>query len=223
MFHVSLWGEAFMKRIGTVVLALAFVGLIACGAYADASSSSSSAAESGSGMVKQGSEKIAIMGAAHYADIAGDADAYAALFAVAGEYGYMVCDQFELAARAMIALAQFGSNGSQIRVQAYALTVIPKWRIPVEGNVAPYVGPKAGVAYITGSANKGGGSFNDAVFIWGAVLGVDIFLSKQTALFVEYDYTQFNFDAKFKAGGTAASGRIRLRDNGITAGLDYWW
>jgi hypothetical protein len=199
-----------MKRIWTVAVALAFAGYLGCGA---------NAAE----IVKQGSEKIAIMGAVNYADIAGDADAYAAIFAIAGEYGYMVTDQFELAARAMVALAQFGASGSQIRLQAYALTAVPKWRIPMEGNISPYIGPKAGVAYVTASANKGGGSFNDAVFIWGAVLGADIFLSKQTALFVEYDFTQFSFDAKFKAGGTATAGRIRVRDNGITAGLAYWW
>jgi opacity protein-like surface antigen len=108
-------------------------------------------------------------------------------------------------------------------LQAYALTAVPKWRIPMEGNISPYIGPKAGLAYVTASVNKHGGSFNDAVFIWGAVLGADIFLSKQTALFVEYDYTQFNFDAKLAAGGTATSGRIRVRDNGITAGLAYWW
>ena len=82
-----------MKRILTIVLALAVVGYLGCGA---------NAAE----IVKAGSEKIAIMGAAHYADVAGDADAYASVFMIAGEYGYMVADQFEMAARAMFALAQ---------------------------------------------------------------------------------------------------------------------
>jgi hypothetical protein len=53
-----------MKRIVAVVLALALVGYLGCGA---------NAAE----IVKAGSERIAIMGAAHYADFAGDADAYA--------------------------------------------------------------------------------------------------------------------------------------------------
>ena len=127
-----------MKRIVAVVLALALVGYLGC---------SASAAE----IVAQGSEKIAIRGGANYADVAGDFDAYAAMFMVAGEYGYMVCDQFELAARAMVALAQAGSGGTHVRMQAYSIVLVPKWRIPMEGNISPYVGPKAGVAYVTAS------------------------------------------------------------------------
>jgi len=203
-----------MKRVLTVVLALAFVGYLGCGA---------NAAE----IVKEGSEKIAIMGAANYGDMAGDADAYAALFMVAGEYGYMVCDQFELAARATLALAQAGVSGTAaLRMQEYSLTLVPKWRIPMEGNISPYVGPKAGLSYVTASGaaalkvgNAGGGNtFHDAVFVWGAVLGADIFLSKQTSLFVEYDYTQFKL-----RGSDLGGGSIRIRDNGISAGLAYWW
>ena len=202
-----------MKRIVAGVLALALVGYLGC---------SASAAE----IVAQGSEKIAIMGAANYADVAGDLDAYAAMFVVAGEYGYMVCDQFEMAARAMVALAQVGSGGTDVRMQAYSIVFVPKWRIPMEGNIAPYIGPKAGAAYVTASGAGGiavGGThasntFHDAVFIWGAVAGADIFLSKQTSLFVEYDYTQFKL-----RGSDLGGGSIRVRDNGITAGLAYWW
>jgi len=215
-----------MKRILTIALALAFAGCICCGAYAQAAASTSNdqAANMGSGMVKEGSEKIAILGAANYGDVAGDFDGYAALFMVAGEYGYMVCDQFELAARATIALAQAGASGNTIRLQEYSLTVIPKWRIPMEGNISPYVGPKAGLAYVTASGAGAlkvaavGNTFHNAVFVWGAVLGADIFLSKQTSLFVEYDYTQFKLNGSDLGGGS-----IRIRDNGISAGLAYWW
>jgi hypothetical protein len=217
-----------MKRILTIVLALAFVGYVGCGAYADAAASTSNdqAANMGSGMVKEGSEKIAIAGGANYADIAGDADAYASVFMVTGEYGYMVCDQFELAARAMVTLAQAGASGAQVRLQAYSLTMIPKWRIPMEGNISPYIGPKAGVAYVTASGAAAvkigkvgaGNTFHDAVFIWGAVLGADIFLSKQTALFVEYDFTSFKLNGHDFGGGS-----LRVRDSGINAGLAYWW
>jgi opacity protein-like surface antigen len=202
-----------MKRIVAVVLALALVGYLGCGA---------NAAE----IVKAGSERIAIMGAAHYADFAGDADAYASIFMVATEYGYMVTDQFELAARAMVALAQAGAAGSTVRMQLYSLAAVPKWRIPMEGNISPYIGPKVGVAYLTGSGAGGvaigginaGNTFHDAVFVWGAVLGADIFLSKQTALFVEYDFTEFKLKGSDLGGGT-----IRVRDNGLSAGLAYWW
>ena len=195
-----------MKRIVTVALALALVGYLGCGANA-------------SEIVKAGGERIAIMGAANYGDVA-------SIFAVAGEYGYMVCDQFEMAARAMLALAQAGSSGNTLRMQEYSIVFIPKWRIPMEGNISPYVGPKIGGAYATGSGaaaikigGKGAGNeFHDAVFVWGAVLGADIFLSKQTALFVEYDYTQFKLNGSKMGGGS-----IRVRDNGIFAGLAYWW
>jgi hypothetical protein len=202
-----------MKRILTIVLALALVGYLGCGA---------NAAE----IVKAGGERIAIMGAAHYADVAGDSNAYASIFMIAGEYGYMVTDQFELAARAMVALAQAGSGGSTLRMQAYSIAFIPKWRIPMEGNISPYVGPKAGAAYVTGSGAGGitvnsstaSNVFHDAVFVWGAVLGADIFLSKQTALFVEYDFTSFKL-----GGSNLGGGSTRIRDNGIAAGLAYWW
>jgi opacity protein-like surface antigen len=202
-----------MKRIVAVVLAVALVGYLGCGA---------NAAE----IVKAGSERIAIMGAAHYADFAGDADAYASIFMVATEYGYMVTDQFELAARAMVALAQAGAAGSTVRMQLYSLAAVPKWRIPMEGNISPYIGPMVGVAYATGSGAGAlhitgvhtGGSFHDAVFAWGAVAGADIFLSKQTALFVEYDFTTFKLGGS-KFGG----GPERVRDQGLSAGLVFWW
>ena len=202
-----------MKRILTVALALAFVGYLGCAA---------SAAE----IVKEGSEKIAIMGGAHYTDIAGDIDAYASLYMVAGEYGYMVTDQFELAARAMVALAQAGSSGTTARMQAYSIMLVPKWRIPMEGNISPYVGPKAGVAYVTGSGTgavhlgnfNGSNAFHQAIFAWGAVLGADIFLSKQSSLFVEYDFTSFKVGGSHFGGGS-----VRIRDSGISAGLAYWW
>ncbi|MGO8703038.1 MAG: outer membrane protein [Candidatus Brocadiia bacterium] len=224
-----------MKRIVALLLALAVMGYFGCGAYAQAqqpatttttTTNTEGGAAMGSGMVAAGSERIAILGAANYGDVAGDIDAYAAIFAIAGEYGYMVCDQFEMAARAMVALAQVGTAGADVRLQEYSIVFIPKWRIPMEGNISPYIGPKAGAAYVTASGaaavavggKHGGNTFHDAVFIWGAVAGADIFLSKQTSLFVEYDYTQFKLNGSDLGGGS-----IRVRDNGITAGLAYWW
>ena len=145
---------------------------------------------------------------------------------VATEYGYMVTDQFELAARAMVALAQAGAAGSTVRMQLYSLAAVPKWRIPMEGNISPYIGPKFGAAYVTASGAgavkvgtfKSSNTFHDAVFVWGAVLGADIFLSKQTALFVEYDFTTFKLGGS-KFGG----GPERVRDQGLSAGLVFWW
>ena len=212
------------------------MGYFGCGAYAQAqqpatttttTTNTEGGAAMGSGMVAAGSERIAILGAANYGDVAGDIDAYAAIFVVAGEYGYMVCDQFEMAARAMVALAQVGtSRRRRSGCRSIRSTSIPKWRIPMEGNISPYIGPKAGAAYVTASGaaavavggTHGGNTFHDAVFIWGAVAGADIFLSKQTSLFVEYDYTQFKLNGSDLGGGS-----IRVRDNGITAGLAYWW
>jgi hypothetical protein len=96
----------------------------------------------------------------------------------------------------------------------------------MEGNIAPYIGPKAGVAYVTASGanavkinGKGAGNtFHDAVFIWGAVAGADIFLSKHTSLFVELDYTQFKLEGHDFGGGP-----LTVKDAGLDAGLAYWW
>ncbi len=226
-----------MKRIVLLLLALAVMGYFGCGAYAQAqttattttttTSNTEGAAAMGSGMVAAGSEEIAVMGAANYGDVAGDIDAYAALFAVAGEYGYMVTDQFEMAARATIALAQVGiSGGSDIRLQEYSIVFIPEYRFPVMGNIAPYIGPKIGASYVTASGaaalaiggKHASGTFHDAVFVWGAVAGADIFLSKQTDLFVELDYTQFKLD-----GSDLGGGPYTVKDVGLDAGLAYWW
>jgi predicted porin len=70
------------------------------------------------------------------------------------------------------------------------------------------------VAKIKGVSN----SFNDAVLIWGGVLGADIFLSKHTSLFVELDYTQFNLGSHDLGGGS-----LTVKDTGLSAGLAYWW
>jgi hypothetical protein len=211
-----------MKRILTVVLALALVGYLGCGAYANDMASGSAgstpavssdnASNMGSGMVKEGSQRIAVSGGAAYSTTSGNYDSYDANFMVQGEYGYMVFDQFQLAARVGVELDQAKAGGSQTRLQSYSLVVVPKWCIPVEGNVAPYVGPKAGVAYISDTGST------DAEFIWGAVLGADIFLSKHSTLFVELDYTQFNVGGHDLGGGS-----YTVKDTGLSVGLAYWW
>jgi predicted porin len=201
-----------MKRILTTVLATALAGYFGCGAYA-----ADDAASMGSGMVKAGSERIALSASANYDTNSGDKDTYDSNLTIAAEYGYMVCDQFQLAARIGFELDQTGTTTqtgtAQVRTQDYSLVIVPKWCIPVEGNIAPYVGPKVGAAY---SSESGVGT--SAEFIWGAVLGADIFLSKQTSLFVELDYTQFKLGSTDLGGGP-----ITVKETGLAAGLAYWW
>jgi hypothetical protein len=214
-----------MKRVLTVVLGLAFLAYLGGAA---------SAAE----IVKQGSERIEITASADYGTSYGDVNSTTETFGVAGEYGYMVLDQFELAARALIALTQSnveGTAGGNYRAQNYALDLIPKWRPPLEGNISPFIGPKIGVRYVTNSfaANSPTGTSshaNDTVIEWGAVLGADIFLSKQTALVVEYDFTHYSVDSTRRSLGLpgvvptgTTSGHISVNDNALTVGLAYWW
>jgi opacity protein-like surface antigen len=222
-----------MKRILTVVLALALVGYLGCGA---------NAAE----MVKEGAQRLAIVGSADYGSIYGDDDAHNMNFSVSAEYGYMVLDQLELAVRGTFALDSYRystpDEGSySYRSQNYALDLVPKWRPAVEGNISPFIGPKVGVRYVTNSDAygyvSGSGSrdsANDAVIEWGAVLGVDIFLAKNIALVVEYDYTQYTVHTGFEdslgvpistfgANGYGWSGHLTVKDNALTAGLAYWW
>jgi opacity protein-like surface antigen len=227
-----------MKRIVAVALALAFVGFIACGAYA----AESSASEMGSGMVKQGSERIAVMAGADYSSLYGDADATNMNFSAAVEYGYMVLDQFELALRGAFALNSFrqsyhGFGDYNYRSQDYSLDVVPKWRPAIEGNISPFIGPKLGVRYASNSesfAHSPSDNANDAIIEWGVVAGADIFLSKDLALVAEYDYTQYTMHTGFQTSpglpvpqlGVNSgfwTGHITVKDNSLTLGLAYWW
>ena len=221
-----------MKRILIVMLALAFVGYLGCGA---------NAAE----MVKQGAERLTILGSADYANTYGDLDAQGTSLRASAEYGYMVLDQLELAARATFGVMetkQASGNGQggnfDIRRQDYGIDFVPKWRPAVEGNISPFIGPKLGVRYVTNSISGGPvpyASASDTVFDWGAVLGADIFLGKNLALVVEYDYTQYTVNSpKGNALGLPISqlgasywqlysGHITVCDHALTAGLAYWW
>jgi opacity protein-like surface antigen len=215
-----------MKRILTVMLALAFVGYLGCGA---------NAAE----VVKQGAQRLAIMGSAEYSTAFGDEELAGLSWCAAAEFGYMVCDQFELAVRGMFSLEQLQENWRygdwNMRTQAYSICVVPKWRPALEGNISPFIGPKVGVAYVTNSESASYGlkaCAHDTVFQWGAVLGADIFLGKNIALVVEYDYTQYTVDTPLNNDvglplganlGTGWSGKYTIRDHAVTAGLAYWW
>jgi opacity protein-like surface antigen len=218
-----------MKRILTVVAALALVGYLGGGA---------NAAE----MVKQGAERLAITGSADYATTYGATDGTGMSLTASGEYGYMVLDQLELALRGTFTLTQtqvsngYGDGGNyNIRSQNYGIDFVPKWRPALEGNISPFIGPKVGVRYITNSMPDYGYT-NDTVFEWGAVLGADIFLGKNVALVVEYDYTQYTLNSNKNTGGIGTpipqlgasywqlySGQITVRDHALTAGLAYWW
>jgi opacity protein-like surface antigen len=218
-----------MKRILTGVLALALVGYLGCGA---------NAAE----MVAQGAERVAVVGSADYTSMYGDEDATSLSFGVAGEYGYMILDQLELAVRASVALQHFQyqtpetDNKYNYRSQDYSLDLVPKWRPALEGNISPFIGPKLGVRYITESEayTDFHDNANDAMIEWGVVLGADIFLGKDVALVVEYDYTQFTmhtgFDEspglpvkQFGVQGGFWQGHDTIKDNALTVGLAYWW
>jgi opacity protein-like surface antigen len=192
-------------------------------------------------MVKQGSERVAIIGSADYTSMYGDGDATNLNFGVSGEYGYMILDQFELAVRAGFALQHFQyqapfSNTYNYRSQDYSLDLIPKWRPALEGNISPFIGPKLGVRYLTESEAARGyhDNANDSMIEWGAVVGADIFLGKDVALVVEYDYTQFTMHTglndspglpvkQFGVQGGFWSGHDTIKDNALTIGLAYWW
>jgi outer membrane protein W len=210
-----------MKRILAGVLALALVGYLGCAA---------NAAE----IIAQGAQRVAITGSADYASTYGDVHASAATWATAGEYEYMFLDQFGVGLRGgWLLMETQAKGGGNAHLQSYALDIVPKWHIPLEGNIAPYVGPKAGVSYVTDSVSGhgGGASASATVCNWGAVLGVDIFLSKNCALNIEYDYTQYNVRTPRRSLGVplggafnaVAAGNITVQDNAVTLGLAYWW
>ena len=223
-----------MKRVLAVVLALVLVGCV--GWSASAAEAAKGASGPGGGMVQEGAERLAIVGSADYGTTYGDLTATGTSLSAAAEYGYMVLDQLELAVRGMFALTQLqvASANANYRAQNYAIDLVPKWRPAVEGNISPFIGPKVGVRYVTNSATSpfGRSSASDTVFEWGAVLGVDIFLGKNVALVVEYDYTQYNVKTPITSLGVpltgtlalaAGSGNITVRDHALTAGLAYWW
>jgi len=218
-----------MKRILTVLLALALAGYLGCGA---------NAAE----IVKQGTERLAVMGSADYATTYGDNVSQGTSLRATAEYGYMILDQLELALRGTLSLMEtkqsFGVGGhGDIRRQDYAAEFVPKWRPAIEGNISPFVGPKVGVRYVTDSIIGNGptGTAHDTVFDWGAVLGADIFLGKNVSLVVEYDYTQFTMRSPISNSlGLPISqlgasywqlyvGNITVRDHALSVGLAYWW
>ena len=220
-----------MKRILTVVVALAFVGYLGCGA---------NAAE----MVKEGAQRLAVVGSADYASTFGATDATGMSLGASAEYGYMVLDQLELALRGTFALNQtqatngFSDGGNyNIRRQDYGIEFVPKWRPVLEGNISPFIGPKVGARYVTNSISRAGytSPTHATVVDWGAVLGADIFLGKNVALVVEYDYTQYTersykySEIGFPIGQLGASywqrysGHITVCDHALTAGLAYWW
>jgi opacity protein-like surface antigen len=237
-----------MKRVLAGVLALALISYLGYSAsaaeMAQPAASQESTSGPGGGMVKEGAERLAIVGSAEYASTYGDMDSANTNFGVSAEYGYMVLDQLELAVRASFDLMRqqdtnYGISGHRgsvdYRSQNYALEFVPKWRPAVEGNISPFIGPKIGARYVTNSETVGGisGRANDAVFDWGAVLGADIFLGKNISLVVEYDYTQYQVDTKVSSMGVpvngigglpiSPAGRITVKDNALTLGLAYWW
>jgi opacity protein-like surface antigen len=106
----------------------------------------------------------------------------------------------------------------------------------VKSIISPFIGPKLGVRYVTESEawRNAHDNSNDSMIEWGAVVGADIFLSKQTALVVEYDYTQYTMHTgltdspglpipQLGVQGGFWSGHNTVKDNALTIGLAYWW
>lgn len=192
-----------MKKIVLSVIVAASLALMASDAFS-------------AQIIKQGTSKVAVSAAADFTQIERDVKADVYVLALAGEYGYFVTDNIELAVRTMLAWTQLRAHGVAGRTTATMaiLDFVPKWHFATDGKIVPYIGPQLAYIYATfKTSGLSSGTTNTVGY--GGVLGADVFLSDQTSLFVEYNL--FIFYARMK------SLHVNVMNNMLDAGLAYWW